>query len=210
MARITALEAGKKQQKRVNLFLDGRYAFSLDAELAVREGLQQGQELDEGKIGELREADSLQRCLDAANKLLGYRPRSESEMTERLARRAFDSTIIETTLARLKRHELLDDVAFARFWQENRSSFSPRSRWLTAQELRLKGVGQDVIDAVAGEVDDRDNAYRAALDKARSIPAGDYNIFRRRLGDFLRRRGFGYGTIKTVIEQVWSEYGKGS
>ncbi|MEE8389836.1 MAG: endolytic transglycosylase MltG, partial [Anaerolineae bacterium] len=39
MGKITALRTGKGRAKRVNVFLDGKFAFSLEAEVAVKEGL---------------------------------------------------------------------------------------------------------------------------------------------------------------------------
>jgi len=53
MSKITALKANKRNGKRVNLFLDGRFAFSVDTEVAVREGLKPGQELSDDQIREL-------------------------------------------------------------------------------------------------------------------------------------------------------------
>ena len=210
MSKITGLNIGKRRKKRVNLFLDGKFAFSLETELVVKEGLQVGQELADSQLEELKSSDQLQRCLNAANRLLSYRPRSESELRMRLQRRGFDGESIEVVLTRLKKYGLLDDTAFAQFWQENRTTFSPRSKWLTGQELRRKGVSSEIIKQVAEAVDDNDNAYRAALSKMRRLPLTDYQVFRRRLGDFLRRRGFGYEVISHVMERIWQEYGSNS
>ena len=210
MSKITSLKAGKSRQKRVNLFLDGKYAFSLEAELAVQEGLRVGQELSVERLEELKGSDSLQRCLNAANHLLGYRPRSESELLERLQKRGFKRDIIEAVLSKLKECGLVDDSAFARFWQDNRSTFSPRSKWLTGRELRRKGVDSDIIIKVTGEVDDAESAYHAAQSRVQRLPCIDYQLLRRRLGGFLRRRGFSYEVISHVIEQIWKEYGSSS
>jgi len=205
--KITAIRTGKGQRKRVNVFLDGKFAFSLEAEVAVRERLQVEQELSASQIEALARSDHFHRCFNAAAHYLSYRPRSESELRERLHRRGFDDSI-EAVIAKLKEQGLVDDVAFAQFWKDNRESFSPRSRWLTKLELRRKGVADDIIDQVVDTVDDNNNAYRAALSKARSLPLSDYQGFRRRLGEYLKRRGFGYGVIKHTVEQLWQEWGK--
>jgi len=205
MKRVTAIGEGKRRKKRVNVFLDGRFAFSLEAEVAVKENLQVGQELSEGDIEALTGAELSQRCLDAALHYLGYRPRSESELRERLKRRGFDGDNVETVLARLKEQGLVDDLAFAQFWKDNRQSFSPRSQWLTRRELRQKGVAEEVIDKVVADVDDEDSAYQAAISKARSLSIADYQSFRRRLGGYLKRRGFGYGVIINTLKRVWGE-----
>jgi len=205
MKKITALRVGKSRGKRVNVFLDGKFAFSLEAEVAVREGLQPGQELSAGEIEALARSDHFHRCLNAATHYLSYRPRSESELRERLHLRGFDGDSVEAVLAKLKEQGVVDDMAFTQFWKDNRESFSPRSQWLTKLELKRKGVAEDIIDQVTDAIDDDNSAYRAALSKARSLPLSDRQDFCRQLGGYLKRRGFGYRVIKHTTERVWQE-----
>ncbi len=204
MKKVTDIRRGQRG-RRVNIFLDDRFAFSLEAEVALKEGLKTEQALSEDEIEALVRADQLQRCLNAALNYLDYRPRSQAELAERLHRRGFDGDSVDAVLARLKTQGLVDDLAFARFWQENRQSFRPRSQRLTRRELSQKGVVRDIIDRVVAELDDEDSAYRAALLKAHRLSTADYDSFRRKLGQFLQRRGFGYGIIKTTVERVWQE-----
>ena len=205
MKKITALRVGKSRGKRVNVFLDGKFAFSLEAEVAVREGLQPGQELSASEIEALARSDHFHRCLNAATHYLSYRPRSESELRERLYQRGFNGDSVEVVLVKLKEQGVVDDMAFTQFWKDNRESFSPRSQWLTKLELKRKGVAEDIIDQVTDAIDDDNSAYRAALSKARSLPLSDRQDFCRRLGGYLKRRGFGYRVIKHTTERVWQE-----
>jgi regulatory protein len=209
MKKVTAIRVGRRQGKRVNVFLDGKFAFSLEAEVAVKEGLQVGQELSESNIEALASSDHFHRCLNAAIQYLSYRPRSEAELRERLHRRGFDGDNVEATIAKLREQGLVDDLAFAQFWKDNRESFRPRSQWLTRLELRRRGVADDIIDEAVAGIDDEDSAYRAALDRAHSLPLSDYQSFRRRLGEYLKRRGFGYRVINHTVERVWQEQGSG-
>ena len=208
MSKITAIRNGRSVGKRVNMFLDGKFALSLEAKVAAREGLQVGQELSANQIEVLARSDRFDRCLNAATHYLSYRPRSESELRERLHRRGFDGDSVEAVITRLKEQELIDDTAFAQFWKDNRESFSPRSQWLTKLELRQRGVPADIIDQVVSAVDDDDSAYRAALGKARNLPPSDYQRFRRRLGGYLKRRGFDYGVINHTVKRMWQELGE--
>ena len=205
MSKITAIRAGRKQGKRANVFLDGGFAFSLEAEVAIKEGLQVGQELSANQIEALARSDCFHRCLNTAAHYLGYRPRSEYEIRERLYHRGFNGDSVEAVINRLKEQGLVDDLAFAQFWRDNRQSFSPRSQWLTKLELRQKGVADDIVAQVVDGVDEDESAYRAALGKARSLPQSDYQGFHRRLGEYLKRRGFGYRAINQTIERFWQE-----
>jgi regulatory protein len=205
MSKITGLKTGKTREKRVNVFLDGELALKLLAEVALKEGLKIGQELTESQLATLAGLDRYQRCYNTAIRFLAVRPRSEAEIRERLLRRGFDSACMEKTLARLKEQGLVDDTAFARFWKDNRQAFRPRSRRLTRLELQRKGLTGDVIEQVVGELDDRDSAYRAALNRVRRLSTSDYQTFRRRLSEYLGRRGFSYSIIQETTEKVWQE-----
>jgi regulatory protein len=207
MGKITALRTQKGRDRRMKVYLDDRPAFRLEAELVNREGLRVEQELSDEQIQKLVRLDQFQRCLNAANHYLDYRPRSESELRQRLHQRGFDSETNEAVIARLKDQGLIDDRAFAQFWADNRESFSPRSRWLTRRELKRKGVSDDVIDQVVSPIDDADSAYRAALGKARHLAWAEYEEFRDQLGGYLRRRGFSYEVTDRTIQQIWRDQG---
>ena len=209
MSKITALRAaGHSRQssgRKTKVFLDGQPALTLEIEAVVNQGLYVGQELSVDEIEALTWEGHFYRCLNSAHRFLGYRPRSESELRNRLVQRGFQSTVVETVIARLKEQSLVDDIAFARFWKENRDTFSPRSQWLTGLELRRKGVSDDIISTAVSDIDDYDSAYRAALSRGRRLPLSDYQTFHRRLGDFLKRRGFSYGVITRTVRRLWQE-----
>ena len=205
MSKISGLVKSSGRGKTIKLFLDGKFAFSLKEETVLKEKLETGMELSQLRIASLQESNRYQKCLDAALRLLSYRPRSEHEITLRLQQRGFDGNDIHTVLSNLKRQGLIDDSNFARFWNDNRQAFSPRSRRMTETELRQKGVPSDVIEQEVSAIDDAVNSYRVASKYARNLNTADYPGFRRRLGEYLKRRGFGYDVINTTITRLWNE-----
>lgn len=210
MSKITAIRAGTGHRKRVNIHVDGKFALSLEAEAAAEARLKTGQELNKSQIETLARTDNYHRCRNAALQYLSYRPRSESEMRERLERRGFGGDSIEAVITRLKEQELLDDAAFARFWKDNRQSFSPRSQWLIKLELSRKGINNDILNEVISEADDDESAYQAAAGKVRSLSSSDHENFRRQVGSYLKRRGFNYQVINHTVERLWQERGSSS
>jgi regulatory protein len=205
MSTVTALRSGKNSKNRVNLFLDGKFALSLERGKVAQEGLKVGLELSGERLQILMTSLKLSRCLDAAYHYLSYRPRSEAELRERLQRRGFPAEHIEKTLVKLHEQGLIDDLSFAKFWAENRATFRPRSRGMTRSELRRKGVAEEVISQAVSEIDELESAYRAANAKLRLLSRLDYPEFRQRLGEFLRRRGFTYNIISQTVRRVWQE-----
>ena len=177
--------------------------------LVQERNLREGQVFSDSEVEDLARANVSRRCFDAALQFLSYRPRSESEIRTRLRRRGFDDASIETTLARLRELGLVDDLAFAKSWVENRETFSPRSPRLLRLELRQKGIDAAVGDEIALGIDEYSAAYRAAQRKARNISFSDYRTFCGRLGSFLRRRGFSYEVTKHTLDQLWQEHQSG-
>lgn len=203
MKTITAIEAQKRGRERFNIFLEGAFAFSLGKEVVEEQGLHLGQVLSDSRIDELMGADMSRRCLDAAVRLLSYRPRSEAEIRARLRPR-FERETIERVISQLRARQLIDDAAFAQFWRENRESFRPCSRRFLWMELKRKGVASEVIDEVLEGINEEESAYRAAQRRARTLER-DYETFRRKLGAFLGRRGFSYEVINRTVELLWRE-----
>jgi regulatory protein len=200
---ISAIEQQERRGgRRSNIYVDGRYAFSLSTELALQ--LRIGEPISEARHAELVVKDQLVGAYDAALHFLGSRPRSEREIRDRLTRHEYDPHVIDRVIAKLRRVQLVDDAAFAAYWVEQRAAHKPRGARLLKQELRQKGVSQDVVSEALPE-DDEGGAYRAAERKAASLRALDERTFKQRLGAFLQRRGYGYETVRSVVGQLWRE-----
>jgi len=208
MSKITGIKRGKARGRRIEIFLDGKPALGLLPETARKQNLEVGQELGENVLENLAKADLCQRCYNSAARFLSYRPRSESEMRQRLARHGYDADTIEKTLGRYRDMGLVDDAAFARFWVENRNTFSPRSKRLAKMELKKKGLQTGIIEEAVNDIDEKENAYRAALSRSRRLSALDDKTFRLKLGQYLGRRGFNYGIIKEITDRVGKELRK--
>ena len=202
--QITALKIQKRNPNRINVYLDGEYAFPVAR--IVGAWLQIGQVLTDEKIATLRAEDSKEVAFQRALNFLSYRPRSESEVLRKLTEIGFDETVIAETIERLRRANLISDTQFAKDWVENRSTFRPRGRRILAMELRQKGVADDVIqEALDGTVDEDELAYQAAVRKSSRWADLEYAAFRERLSAYLMRRGFSYGTISNLVQRVWSD-----
>ena len=201
--RITALKFQKRNRDRVNVYLDGRFAFGLAAIEAAH--LRVGQVLSDEEIARLKERDQVERAVQRAMDLLSYRPRSEAEIRRRLRGKGHDEVTIAEAMDRLRRIGLLDDESFARYWVENRFQFNPRGVVALRQELRQKGVEDRIIEAVLAEYDEEEAAARAVERAVRRLRHLDGPTFRRRLGDYLRRRGFSYDLIHPLVEQAVAE-----
>jgi len=202
--KITALKAQKKNPNRINVYLDGDFAFGLTRIVAA--WLSVGQDLDDEQINRLQSQDAGEVALDKAVKFISYRSRTESEIRRKLSVKGFSDEEIDKALDRLRSNGLVADEQYARSWVESRSASRPRSRRLMAMELRQKGVSDSDIEKALEETEDDDKlAYQAATRYAHRLANLEWDKFRERLSAFLLRRGFAYGTISPFVRRVWSE-----
>ncbi len=203
MKKITAIEVQKRTPNRVNIYLDGEFAFGLARIVAA--WLRTGQELSDEKIEQLQTEEARERAFQQAMLFLSYRARSESEIRQNLRKHEIPEPVIEQTLERLRQDGLANDDQFARAWVENRTTFRPRSRRLMAMELRQKGLNEEAVSSAVENVDDEALAYEAAQKRAVRFKGLEWNEFRKKLSDFLARRGFSYSVIAPVITRIWNE-----
>lgn len=202
---ITEISAQKRNRRRVNISLDGSYAFSLDRLTAA--WLQVGRELSDAEIEKLQTRDEVEIGVSQALNLLSHRSRSVAEMTRYLEGKGYAPETIRAVLARLDEEGLLNDDRFAREWIENRNTFRPRSQSQLKAELRFKGLAEISIESALEEsgIDDATLAMAAARKQAHRYISSDYEIYRKKLGNALLRRGFSYATVNETLRTLWNE-----
>ena len=201
--RITALTAQKRNQQRVNVYLDGEFAFGLSRIVAA--WLQVGQVIGDEKIELLKAEDEREVAFQQAVRYLSYRPRSEAEVRQQLESQDLSEQAIQDAVERLARNGLLDDNRFASTWVENRSEFRPRGRRALAFELRRMGVSPQVIESSLEGIDENELAYQAGLKQVRKYQRLEWQDFRQKMIAFLARRGFNYEVSNPVAARLWAE-----
>jgi len=205
MAKITEIRSDKNKKNRVIVFIDDKPAISLDTRTVLLEKISVDKEINETQLKEIEKRERVRHCYEVALRYLRYRPCSEKELSGKLKKQKFAEIEIIEALKKLKEQGLVDDNAFANFWVENRETFKPGSRYLIARELRTKGISEDIISSSVSSLNDEDNAYRAGIERARRLKTSDYQVFRQRLGNYLRRRGFSYEIIERTVTKIWQE-----
>jgi regulatory protein len=207
MARITAIESQKRTPDRVNVHLDGEFAFGLPVALGAT--LRIGEDLDAQQVHALKRAEAEQAALAQAVHFLSFRPRSERELRTFLRGKRLQSDVLEQTISHLRKNHFLDDAQFARSWVENREAFRPRSRRALASELRKKGIPAAAIEAATEDLSDNALAYAAGRKRAAHLAPLQWREFRTRLYAFLARRGFSTDSIQPAVLRLWAEHHDG-
>ena len=121
------------------------------------------------------------------------RARSRSDLAARLAQRDVPDEIAARLLDRFEEVGLVDDAAFARGWVEQRQAGRGLARRALAQELRRKGIDDEVAREALDEIDPDDEVEAARTlvrRRLRTVRDLDQEVAVRRLSGMLARKGY--------------------
>ena len=156
----------------------------------------------------MSEEKALARAKDLAYRRLAVRARSRAEILDYLKKKEIAEDIALDAVADLERYGYIDDAKFARQFARYLIASKGLSRYALGMELRRKGVPAADIESAVSEIfseggeSEEAVALRAAEKKVASLGGLDRERARRRLADYLRRRGFGFGVIKDVLKRL--------
>jgi regulatory protein len=206
--RISAVVAQQKLRRglgrRVNVFIEDRFSFALDAGLAIDRGLRPGLVLDADALNGLLHEDGDARAYARALSFLGYRPRAEKEIRDRLARDEWPESVTDRVIEKLRTDGLVDDAAFATLWADSRGR--TRGSMRLSQELRQKGVGKEEIEAALPDADTETGAaVEAARRKWESYAGLEARERREKTLQWLQRRGFNFNIARAAVRVLQEE-----
>ena len=141
----------------------------------------------------------------AALRFLKIRPRSIEELKDKLEAKGFPKEEIATAVHDLIASGLLDDRAFTRSWINYRLA-RPFGFRRIIQELKIKGIEQEIIDhAIAeakGEYSAQDVAMELASRRWQRLPDLAPEKKKKRILDFLLRRGYDADIAMKVLKKL--------
>ena len=133
--------------------------------------------------------------------------RSRSELATRLRKKDVPDAIADRLLDRFEEVGLIDDEAFARMWIASRQPGKGLARRALAQELRRKGVPDEIATGALDEIDPDDEeaaARRLVRRKLRSMSSLEPAVATRRLVGMLARKGYPPGMAYSVVKDELS------
>ncbi|MGH3371236.1 MAG: regulatory protein RecX [Nocardioidaceae bacterium] len=136
--------------------------------------------------------------------------RSRAELAAKLAKRRVPEDVASRLLDRFEEVGLIDDAAFARAWVESRQPGKGLARRALAQELRRKGVDDEVARGALDEVDHEDEEAAARTQvrrKLRTLQRVDRATATRRLAGMLARKGYTGEVVWRVVREEVGAHG---
>ena len=204
MPQLTAVKS-QKNRKRLNIYLDEKFAFGVSADLWEIQKIKLGDNLSQDEISKLKDDDSIQKVWDKILHFLSFRPRSQKEVIIKLQNISTKVGITdveqEGIIKRLEKLHYVDDVEFGKWFIEQRTKVK-KGKNLIKQELYVKGLDSKLVERLLQEevLAGYDEAG-AVLEKNRwRFKDSDKLKMKKKMQDLLLRRGFEWEDVSLAIE----------
>ncbi len=203
--KLTKIAPQKRKKKRFSIWIDGQYTFSCDREILSDLGLEEGLEFSSSELEDLRKKVAEREARQYGIRALARRPMTEASLRRKLAERGCEPDVISSTVESLRNLGLVDDLNYAKLWIRSRVKTNPKGQYVLRKELRMKGVASPLIDRALRELegffDERSLLESVAERRARHLAGLDPATRKRRLYDYLIRRGFRRDEVREIIEK---------
>jgi len=168
-----------------------------------------GKELSDQEIEKIISEDKIIRGKEYLLRLLSRRIYSRYEISRKLNNKGYPKNIIDQLILWLENNNYINDELFAEMWAQFRLQNKPIGRYKLNQELRIKGIKQDIIKKVIGktynEIDELTLARNLIKDKIVSSEIKNIRIDTKKIYNFLLRRGFSVEVSKNIYDELNNE-----
>ncbi|MGI6114600.1 RecX family transcriptional regulator [Luoshenia tenuis] len=206
MALVTAIEDQKRNRTRVNIYLDGEYAFSLEKETCARLHIAMGMKIEPEQVAQAAVQDERRVAFDRALSYLERRARTEKQVRDYLRAREFAQDVIDDTLQKLKGYRFVDDAAYAKNFAQGKLNAAGQGPHRIRRALKMQGVPDAVAERAVSELDEERQAQLLAAQAEKVLRR--YAALPRReamgkAGQALYRKGFGWDEIASALREAY-------
>ncbi|WP_297427630.1 recombination regulator RecX [Clostridium sp.] len=207
MSKVTKMEIQKRNKERVNLFLDGEYAFSISDELVYTEGLKLNNDIDSDKLKALAEKDSLVRCKEAGLRIIERTYKTEKELREKLKLKGYEDNAVDYCIDFLKKYNYINDTNYSKAFINDKlnSMGSQKIRYALIQ----KGISREIIDEELTNLsteNEENVAFNIGKKKYNAIIKNETDEYKisGKLYRYLISKGYSIDITNSVVKEIMS------
>lgn len=207
--KITRLVRNVHNKEKIAIYIDSKYTFSVLESILASESLYVGKDITQSEIDDLRSLGEYKLLKQKVLKLISLRPRSEAEIRKYLQKKTTEE-IIEKLIIDLIQTEDIDDAAFAKWWIDQRRTFTNKSAFEIKTELRKKGLSEEStrskVDANE-QITEINSAKELIVKKKSALEHKNFEkkVLELKIKTFLSRKGFGWDTINQALSEIEDE-----
>jgi len=201
--KITKIEEQKKHKNRMSVFLDGAFAFGIDAYSLYALKLSENDEIDEATLAHIKDTVLFEDAKNYAARLLSTRSYTERDMQKKLLFRTGSETVTEKTVVFLKEYKLIDDADFARRYAADCLNIKKYGRQKIKYKLIEKGIAKELAEEIvsADMFFETESENLAVLMEKRL--RGDFektNVMKAKR--YFAARGYSFDEIDSVVRKL--------
>lgn len=204
MAIITKIEVQKKNQDRVNIYVNNEFFIAIYTELVYRFGLKKGIDIDEDKLKSLLKDEMYIKAKNKALNILSKSDQSEKKIREKLSY-DFEESIIDKVIIFLKNNNFINDDILAQKIVNTNINLNKCGINKIKQNLYIKGINKNSIDEALSDVNyniEFENAMYLAKKRYDRIKNEDNRKIYQKISQHLAYKGFNYDIIKRVLNKI--------
>ncbi len=215
MPTVVNLKRKKRTKEWYLIYLnDGREILSY-IDFIVKFKVKVGKQLTEEQIKEMKSESEVILAKEIAYRFISYKPRTLKEVSDKLKAKGFQSDLVSKVVEELKNYGFINDLEYARNFVLNRSRSKTLGELALRRELLSKGISSEIIDEVLSERENLIDEFEIALDLAQGKLKQIKSLkkrkkgrdeYKRRIYEFLLRRGFKFETINRVMREIFDDF----
>ena len=195
---ITDIQPSRKGMSRV--YIDGEFAVSLDTRALKENAVTVGMDIDDEELKELIDKCGYRRAKEKALWLLSGKDYSRRDLFDKLVKESDEDTA-EEICTRMEELGLIDDEKYARRLAHDLFYLKKLSRRGVVYKLMEKGIDKELCEEIADEFDVDPVEQLVELIERKYADKLDDEKGRRRTIAALQRLGYGWGDIKSALDE---------
>ena len=206
MAIITKIEQQKKNQDRVNIYVNDEFFTAIYKELVFTFNLKKGDEIDENNLKTILDDEMYLKAKNKALNILSKADQSEKKIREKL-HDDFEESTIDKVIEFLRRNKFIDDNLLAQKIINTNLNLNKCGKNRIKQNLYNKGLDASSIIEAMSEIDsdiEFENAMHLAKKRYERVKNEDSRKIYQKLSQHLAYKGFDYDIIKRVLNKLLS------
>lgn len=205
MAVITKIEAQKRKEDRVNIYVDEKFFMAIYKELVFTFNLKKGDNIDEEYLNKILKDEMFLKGKNKALNILSKASQSEKKIREKL-NEDFEEDAVDDVIDFLKKYNFINDGELASKIVNTNVNLNKYGKNKIKQNLYNKGIEKSAIDEAISEIDydaEFENALYLAQKRYDRVKNEDPKKAYAKIANHLAYKGFNYDIIKSVLNKIF-------
>jgi regulatory protein len=203
---ITKIIRQKKNNNRYSLMSGEEFIIGIADETMIEFNIHPGMQLSEKTLDKLKKKENIVALKQQAWRFLARREHSTKELSDKLLHKNFSPADVKFIIEDLINKDYLNNTRFARQLINEEITLKRNGPRLIKANLLKKGIDMSVTDELLAEIypENRqsEDCHWLAGKKLNSLVQLEPEKQKKRLADFLNRKGFTWEIISRVIGEL--------